>query len=593
MYDKTYQKINSTETIISSIPKIIEAFVTYYGESERENIENKFKNMLVIGYSSPKEIMRLIRDDKKQKSDELINSLLNKLNIPEDKKQEVLKIYFDNNELEYQSLHPIYRYYIQCLNKNNYRNKETVEFLSKIYPQITMDNIDEFIKSNSLVEINNFAKEYEEILKQYNEYKKIFKPYEKYDEKCTEYKRNLEKKYTGLYIDAFKYLFTEEEYNKIKETLENSRIFSIQGINKKTESYLGWASFYGKALIDAFNEESNQILVDGSDWRKESIIKDRIKFFKNLNIDLGDNYEDYKNHKDVEKLFEPLKDLAEKMLKKRQELYDEMMNKYYQSLDEYQKNQKRIEAEELLDKNHGYNANAYENNATFVSTNIKKTENGYIMYPMLCYSIEGLREYLDARLIHELNHVYESSLQNADETHYCVTCGWEIYDEKLDEPIEYTVSLEKNQEKRNYELFNEIVNELISQEITEILFSSNGYIFNDKEDAKIKGGTSYESTMFIVRDFYNTYKKEIIESRRNGDMSHLFEVVGKENFESLNELFHIFYKEFSGANYYSLMNDLIEKKETENTKKYFEIRKKAKEIFEAMQEHSKNNGRSL
>ena len=92
MYDKTYKKINSTETIISSIPKIIEAFVTYYGESERENIENKFKNMLIIGYGSPDQTMSLIRDDKKQKSSELINSLLNKLNIPEDRKQEVLKI---------------------------------------------------------------------------------------------------------------------------------------------------------------------------------------------------------------------------------------------------------------------------------------------------------------------------------------------------------------------------------------------------------------------------------------------------------------------------------------------------------------------
>ena len=99
--------------------------------------------------------------------------------------------------------------------------------------------------------------------------------------------------------------------------------------------------------------------------------------------------------------------------------------------------------------------------------------------------------------------------------------------------------------------------------------------------------------MFIVRDFYNTYKKEIIESRKNGDMTQLFEVVGKENFESLNELFHEFYKEFSGANYYSLMNDLIEKRETERTKKRAEIIMKKDKIFEAMQEHSKSHSKSL
>lgn len=593
MYNETYKKLNATETIISSIPKIIEAFVTYYGEEERENIESKFKNLLVIGYSSPDEIMRLIHEDKKQKSSELINSLLNKLNISEDKKQEVVKIYFNDNSLEYTSLHPVYNYILYLNEGNDYRKKQAIDFLSKIYPEITIDNIDEFIKSNKLVEINNFVKEYEEIIKQYNEYKKIFEPYENYKEKCSRYKSDLEKKYTGLYIDEFKYLFTEDEFKEIKDKLENSWISSIQRTNKKTECYLGWANFYSTALIDAFSEENNKTLATGSEWRKESIIKDRIEFFKTLNVDLGDNYEDYKNHQDVEKLFEPLKDLAEKMIKKRKELYDEMMNIYYQSLDEYQKNIKRIEESELLDKEHGYNANAYENHSTFINTNIKRTENGYITYPILCFSMEGLREYLDKALIHELNHVYELSLENADETHYCVTCGWEKFEEKFDKQTETTVTLEKRTEKRNYELFNEIINELISQEITEILFSSNGYIFNNKENAKIKGSTSYESTRFIVLDFYNTYKKEIIESRKNGDMTQLFEKVGKENFEALNELFHVFYKEFSGSNYYSLMNDLIEKRETENTKKYLEIARKRKEIFEAMETYSKNSGRSL
>ena len=74
MNEITHNKLNSTEAITKNLPKIIEAFVTFYGESERENIENKFKNMLVIGYCKPEKIMNIIYSDQKQKSLELIDS---------------------------------------------------------------------------------------------------------------------------------------------------------------------------------------------------------------------------------------------------------------------------------------------------------------------------------------------------------------------------------------------------------------------------------------------------------------------------------------------------------------------------------------
>ena len=48
----------------------------------------------------------------------------------------------------------------------------------------------------------------------------------------------------------------------------------------------------------------------------------------------------------------------------------------------------------------------------------KQTENGMIMYPMLCFSIGGLSNYLDATLIHELNHVYELTLRNIEGNKY-------------------------------------------------------------------------------------------------------------------------------------------------------------------------------
>ena len=59
---------------------------------------------------------------------------------------------------------------------------------------------------------------------------------------------------------------------------------------------------------------------------------------------------------------------------------------------------------------------------------------------------------------------------------------------------------------REYELFNEVINEFIAQEITELLFSVNGHIFNTNDDARIRGGTNYEYMKFLVSEFYDTYK---------------------------------------------------------------------------------------
>ena len=450
--------------------------------------------------------------------------------------------------------------------------------------------MNKFISPIKKSELNKILELYKDILTEYDKYLQSLKKPEEYLKKCNELKKELNKKYTAVFINEFKYLFTEEELKQIEEN--NNKGYIVKIINKKTENYFSY-SLNSPTLIDAFSIESEEILSTGKSWRKDNIIKDRIRFFKNLGIDLGDNYEEYINHQDIQKIFPSLKELSEKIISKRKDLYTRMMNEYYTSLEEYKINIARVEKEGLLDKDHGYNANAYERSGTFVTTNVKNTESGIIMYPMLCLSIGGLSEYLDHALIHELNHVYELTLQKAEGNKYYANCGWdEVYGEYFNKAQD-VVSIEERETKREYELFNEIINELISQEITEILFASDGHIFNTKEDAKIKGGTSYESSLFLVKDFYNIYKKEIIESRRIGDMTELFNTIGKENFESLNKLFHEFYESFPGLSFYSVINSMKKKEETEQTKILYDIVRKKDEILTSMEEYSKNRSHSL
>ena len=593
MNEVTYNKLNSTEAITKNLPKIIEAFVTFYGESERENIENKFKNMLVIGYCQPKVIERIIFDDLKRQSKKLIDALFDKLNIPKEERTKYKEIYFDNNELEHQNLHPINQY-IRYVNgeRNEYYKKQAVKFISSIYPQVTIDNIDTLISSGKLTEFTKTIELYNDMLKQYEKYQSQYKIYIDYVEKSKKLKEYLENKYTKILLDEFKYLFNEEELKQIEDRLNSKTGTLIKFINKKTKCYFG-ISLANPALIDAFSEESEEILKGNSQWRKNSIIADRITYFKNNGINLGDNYEKYLTNPDISKLLPELTKLAEKIINKRNELNVLMLNEYYQSLEEYKHNIYRIEQAGLLDKDHSYNANAYEINRTFVGTNIKETAEGYIMYPILCLSIGSLPEYLDHILIHELNHAYELNLQKIEGKKYYGICGWDLVDGEIYNKQQEVTQLGEEKEKRNYELFNEIINELISQEITQILFDADGYIFNTPDNAKIKGGTNYVRNLFLVKDFYNAYKQEIIESRRNGDITILYETVGKENFESLNELFHIFNESFPGLSFYNTIESINKGKETEQTKLFYDIINRRNKILKAMEEHNQTKVASL
>ena len=202
----------------------------------------------------------------------------------------------------------------------------------------------------------------------------------------------------------------------------------------------------------------------------------------------------------------------------RKKLYIEMRDEYYKSLPEYIINREKINKLELLDKDVGYDTLSYEDSQTMIIPNIKLINNIYKIFSLVLIYLDNDDGFIDSYIVHELNHVLEVDLLSFDGENYQMSSGWEIFTGSiLDLPDIKKSYLKGIEPKRKYELFNEIINELISQEITEILFESNNYIFNTKETAEYQG-TNYELTRFLVDEFYQTYKKEIIESRHNGNI---------------------------------------------------------------------------
>ncbi len=537
MEESIIKRFNPTDTIEKAIPRLIEAFSLYYGEEERENITKKFNNLLVVGYIKPKTMSSIISEYYRNKTKEYKDKLINNLGLSEDKR----KIFFDelaNFNANYLSIVK-YINYKNGVNTNDYNKKEVLKFVQKIYSDVTIDNLDNKIKNGELELIEKVVEEYLRLLEQFKQEISSLKSYEEYVNKCNDVDTRLSEKYDKIFYQEFMYLLSEEEQKKFL----GSR-FRVYNLSEKGRCYFEPIN----PVINSFSSLSENILnSENSSWKKESIIKDRIKFFKAQGIILGDNYDEYAKKDDIKKLIVELQELADKMISRKKELNTQRLNEYYASIEEYKNNMMRINECGFLDKEYDYNAYAYENVLACITPNFKIVDGEIVVSPMLLYSSPYDISYADAFLVHEFNHVYELTLCEFKENNYKTLCGWDLINGTIKQEKVENVSLNKRPDRRGYELFNEVINELISQEITSILFQNNGYVFSNEEKAKIKGGTSYETiTKYLVSDFFSNYKKEIIDSRQ-GNIQILFDKVGQENFEELNKLINESTKVFSSS----------------------------------------------
>ena len=74
-------------------------------------------------------------------------------------------------------------------------------------------------------------------------------------------------------------------------------------------------------------------------------------------------------------------------------------------------------------------------------------------------------------------------------------------------------------------------------------------------------------------------------------MNYIFDACGEENFNNLNELFHLFKDKCPGLKTMRLYEDLQNKIDNESTKTFYEIINKRDEILTSMIEYRKVNSR--
>ncbi len=645
--DRVLSNLDSTNVIKKSMPKIIDAFVMVYGEENRDLITEKLNNIMVVGYYDTDALFSLLYDEEHLLTDDIVKEVFKKHGIEyndenidryfgktntfklpnlipilsaykyvelmrtdpnelmkkelKDKYENLLKYIpdltyedFFNHNLSEEQIKKLPNYYRQNLDK--YLNpdvenviatqrKNSMDYLIQVHPGLTEANADDLIRRGELDYLVDLGKSFQEGLEKYNSFvEQNLQVYIDLHERLMQYEKELSNKYYLDFLMEFKDYLNEKD-TAILEEMISKKNFDPSKLDAR--NYVFSCLLSGQLRIDYFDEKSDKQLANPgtSDYRKDVIKKNRVNYFKYRGIDLGDNYDDYVNDPrclEIWPKYEEVAKIAERRDYHLNEYNIELCtnNEFY----EYANNEAKKRG--LLDKESLLTPDILTHRTTCVCPNIIYEDGEYKESPMVFVYTDG-GEYADARLIHELNHVIELALIEVKGNDYSCISGWDLVNGNInqDNP-QFANTVHKREEKRGYELFSEIINELLAQKISSNMHENGVFILNDKDHYKDHGGTSYERTLFIVREFFETYLDDIIASRRGNNIEIIWNKVGKKNFDAMNELFHEFDEAFPEFTFYRLIDDFKDNKDTELVRKFNGIKAKRDKILLAMKEYS-------
>ena len=640
-------KLNADRTLQENISKYIDVFVDFYGEDKRDEIERKFNNATFVGYLSPEmqqvELTKLIKEKSKELESKVLEYNETSLDGIDlfDTYDYSLKIFQPINN--YQNFIELYKLgkegrkekyiedtyndikkYLNELTKEEYLKIIETKVLPEKYQNIpywlknniqyttNLQNIEEnyeksFNKASSLIrkiiprctldnfDINN--KEIEKLDKVIEKYKETLKEYENFEKENIEYfnemqvnedlEMSLREKYYKEFLKENIDLIKEEDRQGVIEYLNDSKKSYL--MNYSVRSLLG-SSIQSESILESFCEEQEDILnnEETSTFIKNNIIENRIKYFNDIGINLGNNYNLYLENEDVKNNW-PTKERLEKFRATKNKLINNFMKEYYLNTVSHKRLRQVVDSKNLLNKDDGLDQTMYNSSLgkTCVATNLKEIDGKLEAAPLVMISFGGFDGALDHDIIHELNHLYELSLESVINNKVVYLCGWDICEDDIVGEVNDYIDITKEEPKRSYELFNEIINEVIAQEIEEKMHEKGIHILDSSRNSKVKGNTSYEASFFIIKDFYKEFRDEIIKSRSNGNIKEILDVVGEKNFNDLNDLFDIYFENLSGLKKMQLLDDIKNNRTTNLTIKYYEIVDKSKEIMERMREESK------
>ena len=341
--------------------------------------------------------------------------------------------------------------FLFCLKKYP-KIKKILDYFGK---NTNTDVLIRHIKNGGYEELNKVVEIYQKAKEEYHKYLESTKVYRDYIARCQDLYSKLEAKYLKKYIDEIKNIFTKEEFQELEDFLNKK--LPYDELSPRIKNYIGTNPLNSPPLVESFSGESEIIIQKDDSWQKRSIIQDRITYFKNLGINLGENYKRYQMNKEA-KSATPTEELVNHLKTIREKIRNELMTEYYESLPEYVKYRQEITDLNLLDREDNFNARSYHQNATFTCPNLTYDGTNYHLKQLLFISMGSREEYLDNSLIHEFNHLYETVLKEVTASNYSCISGWDVLEGTINKSSDSSKPIDHKRGLRSYELFNEIIN---------------------------------------------------------------------------------------------------------------------------------------
>jgi len=606
MFEYYLKLLNGKNTIKESMKDIIDAFSDFYGSNTRNEIREKFNNAHYTTFVKPQELKRAYKAIKSHYTTLFINKIHASLNMND----KISRIYINDFSLDQIENSKIYKYitfikyydmgfegrikekrkqaveyfsrflpnlneknfYYEVINSPKYQalhgeskkkwdyylsdavplmeyedaKKDVVSMLQSVYNGVNLENIEALEKKNKLSKERKIVQAIKPILKEYEKTMDTFEPIKKVIERYERLENELFHKYCVKFVKEFK--------DYIDDTVVFD--FDMSGDDNRIQYYFG-----ANSLLQAFSRKYERTL---SHFEKRNLINQRIQFFKSMGINLGDDYETYKNSKRCQRLIPP-EDILEKMIQRNKDYQIETKTKLYYGLNQYMVARKEIDELDLMIKDDEYDIQTLDKVVACVMPNAKLLNENVIVYPIIYLSSDIHTGYEDNTLIHELNHLYEMYVKKIESDGIIFVSGW--YQTK--EYFSGRHDIEDDSIK-DYRIFNEVINEKITQEITKKLHKRGRYIFNHSGFAKIKHSTTYEEVNFLIDEFYDKFKSDIIKSRRNGRIDIIYNAVGQDNFDALDDLINEFRTYFGTRSYV----DIIKNNDSEEIKELDELKQK-------------------
>ncbi len=549
MVEDSFRKIDGHDYIKDNLNNIIEAFVTLYGEEEREFITQRFNSTFITTFGNIDTFESNIRRVK--------SSVL----------KEVFGI--DEGHTFFFEVDKLYEDFVNLTTEEmDFIDYEDLNLLfGEKDPKVIIENI----KNNKYPKVQEFIAKFKPVMER-------LAPYEEKLNRYQEMKRSIDDKYFDMLVNDFAYLIPSHEIDAYKMIGFPTTFMSY---------YFGFGITSGPRCFD---EEAEKILNDpNTDWEKDSIIDDRMKFFEAMGFNLkgkGDfalnppTYEDYLKLEGIDELITRAKSDFKMISARRKELMKLRNYEILENMEEYVSVRKQIDALDLVDKDDPFGPFLF-NSLSPVSCfteNYKFDGENYILSPLVFISLDGSST--DNTIMHELNHLYEHHTISVNSNGDVAISGWDISNMKF---RDHQSDDNYDGITRKYELLSEYINERLAQTLTDIMHSRGQHIYSPYVDKDL---CVYMCMQIFLEDFFQEFKGAIIKSRSHGNIDVIYNEVGKENFEALNDLCNDFYDKFGyGSQAEGIISLYKDKKDTKDAYEVAKFVERKNEILQRMREY--------